>query len=75
MDKAHPLSSPMVVRSLDVRKDHFCPQEDNEELIGPIVSYLSAIGSLVYLANTTQSDIAFSVNILAKFSLKALEWC
>ena len=29
MDKAHPLSSPMVVRSLDVKKDHFRPREDN----------------------------------------------
>jgi hypothetical protein len=25
MDKAHPLSTPMVVRSLDVKKDHFRP--------------------------------------------------
>jgi hypothetical protein len=30
MDKAHPLSTPMVVRSLDVKKDPFRPQEDGE---------------------------------------------
>ena len=27
IDKAHPLTSPMVVRSLDVKKDHFHPPE------------------------------------------------
>ncbi|GKV50529.1 hypothetical protein SLEP1_g57232 [Rubroshorea leprosula] len=35
MDKSHPLSSPMVVRSLDVKKDPFRPREDNEEILGP----------------------------------------
>ena len=34
MDKANPLSTPMVVRSLNVEKDHFCPCEDNEEFVG-----------------------------------------
>ncbi|PHU19641.1 Protein trichome birefringence-like 21 [Capsicum chinense] len=44
MDGAHPLSTLMVVRSLDVNKDPFRPQEKNEELHGPKISYLSAIG-------------------------------
>uniref|UniRef100_A0A2N9ITN2 Reverse transcriptase Ty1/copia-type domain-containing protein n=1 Tax=Fagus sylvatica TaxID=28930 RepID=A0A2N9ITN2_FAGSY len=43
MDKAHPLSTPMVVRSLDVKKDPFRPQEVGEETLGPEVPYLSAI--------------------------------
>ena len=30
MDKSHPLSTPMVVRSLDVNKDTFRPKEKNE---------------------------------------------
>ncbi|KAL4025796.1 hypothetical protein IC575_014202 [Cucumis melo] len=30
MDKTHPLNIPMVVRSLDVKKDIFLPREDNE---------------------------------------------
>jgi hypothetical protein len=29
MDKAHPLSTLMVVRSLDVKKNPFRPHEDN----------------------------------------------
>ena len=68
MDKSHPLSSPMVVRSLEVTKDPFRPKEENEELLGPEVPYLSAIGALMYLVNYTRPDIAFSVNLLARYS-------
>ena len=59
MDKAHPL---------DVNKDPFHPREDNEEIFGPEVPYLSAIGSLMYLANCTRPDISFSVNLLVRYS-------
>ena len=58
----------MVVRSLKVTKDPFRPKEENEELLGSEVPYLSAIGSLMYLANYTRPDIAFSVNLLARYS-------
>ena len=68
MDKAHPLSSPMLVSSLDVKNDPFRPCEKGEELLGPEVPYLSAIGALMYLANCTRPDIAFSVNLLARYS-------
>ena len=68
MDKAHPLCSPMVVRSLDVKKDPFRPCEKGKELLGPEVQYLSVIGALMYLDNCTQPDIAFSVNLLGRYS-------
>ncbi|KAL0439447.1 UNVERIFIED_CONTAM: Retrovirus-related Pol polyprotein from transposon TNT 1-94 [Sesamum latifolium] len=68
MDKAHPLSTTMVVRSLDVNKDPFHPPAHNDEILGPEVPYLSAIGALMYLANNTRSDIAFSINLLARYS-------
>ena len=68
MDKEHPLSSPMIVRFLDVKKDPFCPKEENEALLGPEVAYLSAIGALLYLAQCTRLDVTFSVNLLARFS-------
>ncbi|XP_057811773.1 secreted RxLR effector protein 161-like [Salvia miltiorrhiza] len=68
MDKAHPLTSPMVVRTLDVNKDPFRPIEDGEITLGPEVPYLTAIGALTYLANNTRPDIAFSVNLLARYS-------
>ena len=68
MDKAHPLRSPMIVRSLDVKKNTFRLCEKGEELLGPEVPYLSAIGALIYLANCTRPDIVFSVNLLARYS-------
>ena len=68
MDKSNPLSTPMVVRSLDVVKDPFRPCEESEQILGPEVPYFSAIGALMYLANCTRPDIAFAVNLLARFS-------
>ena len=49
-DKAKPSSTPMVVRTLDVKRDPFRPKEDEEEILEPEVPYLSAIGALLYLA-------------------------
>ena len=66
MDKCHPLSTLMVVRSLDVEKDPFRPREKDEELLSPEVPYLRTIGALMYLANYTRSDISFFVNLLAR---------
>ena len=68
MDKAHPLSTPMVVRSLETIKDPFRPKGNDEELLGPEVPYLSAIGALMYLASHTRPDISFAVNLLARYN-------
>ena len=69
MDKAHPLNSPMILRSLEVDKDPFRPKDEKgEELLGPEVPYLSAIGALMYLANCTRPNIAFPVNLLVMYS-------
>ena len=56
MDKSHPLTTPMVVRSLEPDKDPFRPREDDEEVLGPEIPYLGAIGALMYLANDTRPD-------------------
>ena len=58
----------MVVRSLDEDKDQFRPRNEDEKVLGPEVPYLSAIGALMYLANCTRPDIAFAVNLLARYS-------
>lgn len=68
MKDAYPLKTPMVVRSLDVEKDPFRPKEEDEKLLEPGYPYLSVIGALMYLANGTRPDIAFAVNLLARFS-------
>ena len=68
MNKTHPLSTPMVGQSFNVKKYHFQPQEDDEETLGPKVPYLSVIGVLMYLANYTRPNTAFAVNLLAMYS-------
>ncbi|KAI3707738.1 hypothetical protein L6452_26367 [Arctium lappa] len=73
MDKAHPASTPMIGRSLDIRKDPFRPKDDDEEVLGAKIPYLSAIGTLLCLAQCTRHDIAFSVNLLARFSLVPMQ--
>ena len=58
----------MAVHSLDVKNDPFRPcEKGEEELLSPEVQYLSAIGALMYLANSTRSNISFSINLLAKY--------
>ena len=68
MDKAHPLSTLIVVRSLKPKKDLFRPKELDDKILGLEVSYLNAIGTLMYLAQCTRQDIAFVVNLLVRFS-------
>ena len=67
MVDCHPLSSPMVVRSLGPDTDPFHPKMDDEDVLGPEMPYLSAIGALMYLATHTRPDIAFAVNLLSRF--------
>ena len=59
---------PYGCSSLEVNKDLFRPKEENEELFSPKALYLSEICALMYLANCTRPDIAFSVNLLARYS-------
>jgi hypothetical protein len=73
MDNVHSLSIPMVVRLLDMKKDHFRPLKENEEILGLEVSYLSIIGALMYLTNYTRSNIAFAVNLLARYSFTPIK--
>jgi hypothetical protein len=69
MDKAYPSKTLMVIRALEKDSDPFQPRQEGEELLGSEYSYLSAIGALMYLANNIRSDIAFAVNLLARFSV------
>ena len=66
MDKAYPSKTPLVVWSLGLNTDPFRPQDEGEEILGLNVPYLSAVGALMYLANSTRPDIAFTVNLLAR---------
>jgi hypothetical protein len=67
MDKPYSVRTPMVIRAMEKDKDPFRPKEE-EEVFGPEYPCLSAISALMYLANNTRSNIAFTVNCLAKHS-------
>ena len=78
MDKAHHLSSLMVVNSLDLKKDPFYPREKGEELLSHEVPYLNVICVLMYLANCTRPFIVFFYQFISQVQFcsysKILEW-
>ena len=57
MGKLHPLSSSMIVRSLEVKNDIFHLKEDNEELLLPEVLYYNVIDALMYIVLHQLGDI------------------
>ncbi|KAM1275151.1 hypothetical protein ACFX2H_024819 [Malus domestica] len=67
-DKAKSSSTPMVVQTLDTKRDPFRPKEDEEEILEPEVLYLSAIEALLCLAQCTRPDISFAMNLLARYN-------
>lgn len=62
MDKAYPLSTLMVVRSLDPKKDPFHPKKSDEHTLDHEVPYLNALGALLYLTQCTTLDINILIN-------------
>ncbi|GJW54550.1 putative RNA-directed DNA polymerase [Tanacetum coccineum] len=57
MDKAKSLSTLMVGRSLNVDNDPFRPCEEDEDILGPKTSYLSAIGVLILISQSGYVDL------------------
>ena len=53
MDKSHLLSTPMIVRLLNVKRGSFDPRKGNEKVFSSEIPYLSARRALIYFANNT----------------------
>jgi hypothetical protein len=68
MDKTYPSKTSMVVRALEKDTDPFRLRQEGEEVLCSKYPYLSVIGALMYLANNTRPDIAFTVNLLIRYS-------
>lgn len=62
----------MVVRPFDSKKNLFYPEEDDEYILGLEALYLNASGALLYLAQCTSPDIAFSIKLLQDLTLHQL---
>jgi hypothetical protein len=69
MDKAYPSKTLMFIRALEKDTDPFRPHQEGEEVLGSEYPYLSAIRALMYLANNTRLNIAFTVNLLVRYSV------
>jgi hypothetical protein len=69
MDRAYLSKTPMVVIILEKDTNPFRPCQEGEEVLGSEYLYQSVIGALMYLANNTRLDIAFAVNLLARYSV------
>jgi hypothetical protein len=65
MDKASPLSAPMIGRS-KTKDDPYQPCEEEEEEEYDRTRYLAAVGALLYLSTFTKPDISFTVSVLAR---------
>ena len=66
MSECNPVLTPIdpsVSLTLDM-----CPKTDEETREMKNVPYLTAVGSLMYLATTTRPDIAFAVGVLGRFN-------
>ena len=77
MDKARSLRSLMVIQPIDVKNNSFCSCEKGENLLGPEVPYLSAIGSLKYLDNCIVYKLIFYQfisQVQFRSNLKTLEY-
>jgi hypothetical protein len=66
MTDARPVSTPLA-KSVPLTKED-CPQSDEDLEYMKSVPYLSAVGSLMYLAVGTCPDIAFAVGALSCFN-------
>jgi hypothetical protein len=63
-----PVSTPMNPGT--VLSDAQCPNSPEEVQAMRTVPYISAVGSLIYLAIATRPDIAYTVGVLARFNTK-----
>lgn len=71
MNECKPQNTPMVTRKMSNKKSKLEEKSIGEEIRR--VPYREAIGSLMYLANVTQSDITFAVNYLVRRQLSPLK--
>jgi hypothetical protein len=66
MTDARPVSTPLAKSAPLTKED--CPQSSEDLEYMKSVPYLSAVGSLMYLAVGTRPDIAFAVGALSRFN-------
>lgn len=72
MDIAYPLSTLIIVPSLDPKNDPVYRKKGDEYIFDPEIPYLNSIGAMIYLAQCIRPNISFFVNLLALFNFESL---
>ena len=78
MDKSHSLSTPMIMRSLDINDDSVWSQKKDEKLLGDETPYLGAIRTLVHLTNNITRYLfcsKFTDKVQFLPDKTTLKWC
>jgi hypothetical protein len=65
MTNCNPVNTPMEVRG---DRELYGPRKEGESVLDDSTPYFSAIGALMWLATRTRPDIAFAVNVLARYT-------
>ena len=69
MNKANPLSAPMIGRS-KTSNNPYAPCKEEEEEFHNRTQYLTVVGALLYLSTYTHPDISFALSVLARHNQK-----
>lgn len=78
MVNSHPLSTPIVIRSLNFKKDSFSWKEDDKKYTCSEITIFKCNSDLLYFAQCTRPNISSA--IIARYSShqlvnsKILEW-
>ena len=78
MDKSYSLSTPMIMRSLEINNDSVWSQKKDEELLDDETPYLGAIRALVHLTNNITRYLScskFTGKIQFLPDKRTLKWC
>jgi hypothetical protein len=70
MDKANPLSAPMMRQSRTSDEPYRPCEEEEEEEFYDRTRYLAVVGAVLYLSTLTRPDISFTISVLARHSQK-----
>ena len=68
-ESIRPASTPMVTSQVSNRERKYREQDEDNLVLVPNRLYREIVGSLVYLANCTRSDISYTVNILSRHQI------
>ena len=68
-ESVRPAAKPMVTSQVSNRERKYREQDEDNLVLVPNRLYREIVGSLLYLANCTRTDISYTVNILSRHQI------